>query len=107
MTPLNKIEQGCGEKVKFVPYGGKVICGDTFNDKLRLCPSCKALLKQTEEIIKEIDKVFPNNWLNPLMKNLLEKKEISSCDVEQLLLKIKKELRQKIIGKEADLQEKK
>ena len=86
MKPLNEIKQGCGKGIEYKK------CGNTFNKekKIYLCPSCQALLTQTEEIIKEIDN--------------LDNLEFINIDGNTARTIIKKELRQKIIGE--DLQEK-
>jgi len=94
MKPLTEIKQGCG---KSDVYDKKLIedlvCGHNRPNN-ELCPSCQALLTQTEEIIKEIDNWKENYNLNH-----------DNFAGEQIEEEDYQELRQKIIGK--DLQERK
>jgi len=78
MTPLNEIKQGCG--IEFVQQSKAGLKYDILCRKGVLCPSCQALLTQTEEIIKEID---------------IRISLIKGNDEAKLILN---ELRQKIIG---------
>ena len=84
MKPLTEIKQGCGKK--FVTLENISFPCNQFV----LCPSCQALLKQTEEIIKEIDE-----WLSIYCRN----NECEFCRVNWIKLK---ELRQKIIGEKGE-----
>jgi len=91
MKPLNEIKQGCGKGIEYKK------CGNTFNKekKIYLCPSCQALLTQTEEIIKEIDEM---PTYAPVTSEIMEKTKVYGEWIN------KNELRQRIIGE--DLQEK-
>ena len=85
MKPLTEIKQGCRK--------GFLKVNDTFAYSCmedNLCPSCQALLTQTEEIIKEIDNWKENYNLNH-----------DNFAGEQIEEEDYQELRQKIIGEEA------
>ena len=96
MKPLTEIKQGCGKDVDLIRkrvYCGTDFCGSYGTDtkKIRLCPSCQALLTQTEEIIKEIDNWKENYNLNH-----------DNFAGEQIEEEDYQELRQKIIGVEKE-----
>ena len=57
MKSIEEIKQGCGSLTNYKFKEDKVKCGYIFPDESQLiCPSCKAILKQTEEIIKLVEK---------------------------------------------------
>jgi len=106
MKTLNEIKQGCGKEVNVIEneegFGDLICCGEYLIRKstgkrvLQLCPSCQALLTQTEEIIGEIEKLEDRYNKESYYRNT--EKQFS-------IIKDLQELRQKIIGE--DLQEKK
>ena len=91
MTPINKIKRGCGKQ-----FSEDEICGCyiKWGTTPQLCPSCKALLTQTEEMLKE-----QTAKVEKLKEKFNGASAYSSWFINQEILKI--------FSQEADLQERK
>lgn len=66
---------------------------DNYSKKLLVSKAVDLTIKRVEETI---DKKIPTNWLDPLLQEILDKKEFLTKDIERLLLRIKKELKKEL-----------